>query len=221
MKLISYETIIDIINPPAPEELEKWTVENRIMMTPFAEEMAAANKAERGPGDMLGQSHLTAAAFWHAATRYPESNTLDQASFAGLVAGLATGLYGGFGTDQYEKENQASDIITALAGGMPAAPDEIVGTIPRGIENRPDMVEFTKKAFAFLEKFYFVDQEQAVMELIEDLDQNATARVLLSLARTKDSYAELAFTVREFLARREPISSLRKAVKKATDLAAE
>jgi hypothetical protein len=212
------------MNPPAPKDLEAWVNDNNIAMAPFAEELeiSLADKSNGAddhdvPRDMPMpySGYVTAAACWWAETKHPDAEDIDKYSFAGLLSGLSTGLYGGFGTDQYPKENQAQDIVFALAGGLAAPPGQLVGLAPVGMENRKDIAELTRTAFAFLRSFYFDDQERAVMDLISNIDQNTTARILLALARTNDSYQRLAIAAKAYLQKKAPVSSLRKAVNEA------
>lgn len=49
-----------------------------------------------------------------AENNYPEAGIKDQCSFAGLVMYFATGAYGGYGTELYEKERIAEQKVHAF-----------------------------------------------------------------------------------------------------------
>ncbi len=91
----------------------------------ITEEMIQENSTELGAG-MPGlkesqKSDDRTIIYTHYALYYASHEGLDGVdlySYAGLVAGLVTGLHGGFGTDQYKKEIQvqerALDLLNVL-----------------------------------------------------------------------------------------------------------
>ncbi|MGI9951412.1 hypothetical protein V3F56_03535 [Moorellaceae bacterium AZ2] len=200
MKLINKETALEYFGAPGPEELAAWCQEHGYdSVDPTAYDM---------PSD-----HVLAAALWYVKSKHPEADNLDVCSYAGLVSYLATGLYGGFGTEEYAKERQAENIIIALAGGMVAPPGGVVGTIPEEVVKGTPSAEFTRRVLQFLDAFYFGDQEQAVAGLLEGVDEITAARVVLGMARTQAEYQHLTRVVDNFLKKKEKISTLRKAVR--------
>lgn len=203
IKLIDKKTSLEYFGAPGPGELATWCRENGYHGVDPA--------ADRG--DDLPSDYVLAAALWHARTRYPEAGNLDVCSYAGLVAYLATGWYGGFGTESYEKERQAEHIVLALAGGRPPAPDGIVALVPEEVVTGTPSADWTRRVIAFLDAFYFGDPEEAVARLLGDADDRTAARVVLALARTKAEYERLARVAEGFLKKKENISALRRAVR--------
>ena len=194
MELINKKAALDYFGAPGPEELETWCKENSF---------GGVFPTHEG----IPSDHILAAALWHA-SKFPNAETLDICSYAGLVTYLATGCYGGFGTDQYQKERQAEHIVLSLAGGIAPEPDGMLAYAP---SQEPD-ADFTKKALEFLDGFYFGDAEDAVLKAIED-DPIITARAILALARNRAEYEKLVRVADRFLKKKASISSLRKAVK--------
>lgn len=199
MELIDKKATLEYFGAPGPEELENWCKENS-----FGGVFPTQDDQHEG----IPSDHVLAAALWHA-SKFPNAETLDICSYAGLVTYLATGCYGGFGTDQYQKERQAEHIVLSLAGGIAPEPDGMLAYAPG---KEPD-ADFTKKALEFLDGFYFGDAEDAVIKAIEDVDPIITARAILALARNRAEYEKLVRVADRFLKKKASISSLRKAVK--------
>ena len=172
MKLISEKTVLEYFDAPGPQELLEWCRK---------ENFHGVNPTSKStPNDLV-----LAAALWHARTKYPEAGNLDVCSYGGLVSYLATGWYGGFGTDEYQKERRAENIVIALAGGIAPEPDSVVVFIPeRNLREEPT-AEFTRQALEFLDKFYFIGEEQAVVEILDRIEPMNAARVVLGLARSQ------------------------------------
>lgn len=200
MKLISEKTVLEYFNAPEPQELLEWCRK---------ENFHGVNPTSKStPNDLV-----LAAALWHARTKYPEAGNLDVCSYGGLVSYLATGWYGGFGTDEYQKERRAENIVIALAGGIAPEPDSVVVFIPeRNLREEPT-AEFTRQALEFLDKFYFIGEEQAVVEILDRIEPMNAARVVLGLARSQAEYKKLAQVADGFLKHKKNISALRKAVR--------
>jgi len=155
MQILNRSVVIDYFSAPEPEELEAWCKENGY------EGVFPTRDVEK---ENMPSDHVLAAALWYARQRYPDADKLDVCSYAGLMAYLVTGWYGGFGTDQYEKERRAENIILAMAGETPQG---------RGFEVMPKSVikgalaeEFTSRVLDFLEKYYFEDEKKAINELM-------------------------------------------------------
>lgn len=213
MHLIDKKTTLEFLSAPDPATLENWCRENNYGgVNPMQD--VQHDPALRPLGE-LPSDHVLAAALWHAETKHPDASHIDVCSFAGLVAYLATGWYGGFGTEEYEKERQAENIVIALAGGTAPAPDSPFGTIPESALTGRPSAEFTTKALRFLDEFYFGDQEKAVTELLESVDEKTAARVVLGLAKTQAQYRKLVEVASGFLKKKESISALRQAVREA------
>ena len=205
MKLISKKTVLEYFDAPGPQELSDWCREEKFSGV----DPAGGNVVDDGmPSDLV-----LAAALWHARTKYPEAGNLDVCSYGGLVSYLATGWYGGFGTEEYQKERRAENIVLALAGGTAPEPDGMIAFIPeRNLREEPT-AEFTRQVLEFLDKFYFVGEEQAVVEALDQTEPMNAARVVLGLARTRVEYERLARVADGFLKHKENISALRKAVR--------
>lgn len=180
------------------EALERWCQDNGYYG------VFPTKDVENGPSDLV-----LAAALYYAQNKHHNPSRIDVCSFATLVAYLATGWYGGFGTDEYEKEQIAEKIITAFAGGIPPAPDGVVGFVPA-----EEPVLDAEKVLRFLEGWYFEDQETALIELLEGCDSKTIAQAILAAARTQAEYEELAEVARDFLRHKANIASLRTVVKK-------
>jgi hypothetical protein len=197
MNLIDKKTVLNYFNAPAPEELKRWCEEKGYY---------GVNPVE----SFDDVDHVLAAALWYAKTKYSEAN-YDIASFAGLVSYLATGMYGGFGTENYTKERQAERIVVALAGGEEGI--DGIGWMPEQVIQGTPSEEFTIKVLRFLEEFYFVDEVKAIEEIIKTVDDTTVAKIILALANTPKEYQELVTVADKFLKKKESISSLRNAVK--------
>lgn len=193
MRLINKKATLEYFTAPGPKELEEWCREKGY---------GGVNPTRDLEHDDMPSDHILAAALWHAKSKYPDADSLDVCSYAGLAAYFATGWYGGFDTEHYEKERQAENIILTLAGGM-AAP-------PKGTPT----IEFTYRVLEFLDTFYFGNQEQAMVDLLGNVDNKTAAQVILSLAQTMTEYHCLAKVADGFLRKKENISSLREAVRK-------
>lgn len=146
MKLLDKEVTLSMLDAPEPEELAAWCKEHEYKgVTPVT----------------VSTDHILAAALWYAKNTYPDADNIDICSYAGLVSCLATGMYGGFGTEEYKKERRAENIIIGLAGGA--------GTNIDGmyiIPEQKQLAEFTRRILAFLNDFYFVDEGRALAGLM-------------------------------------------------------
>lgn len=208
MKLINGKIVLNEFGAPGPVELEAWCKENGFEGVLPTQD----NKQDSGIG--MPSDTVLASALWHAKDRHPDAELLDVCSFGGLVSYLATGWYGGFGTDYYVKERLAENIVTALAGGVPAEPDGFASLMPESRLTGEPSEAFTTLVLKFLERFYFEDQVAAVQDLIGlDEDGAISAQVILALAGDVAEYEKLASVADGFLKKKKPISSLREAVK--------
>jgi hypothetical protein len=156
MQFIDKQAVLSFFNAPSPTELETWCRENNYH---------GVEPTRDVPGDKHPSDHVLAAALWYAATSHPDAKNMDICSFGGLVSYLATGWYGGFGTDQYEKERRAENIIIGLAGGAQLAEAGFYA-VPTAVVNGVPSVEFTQRVLAFLDAFYFGDEARAVADLM-------------------------------------------------------
>lgn len=200
IKLIRLPVALEYFGAPNPTELSAWCQGKNY------EGIYPLRDIEE---DGMPSDHILAAALWHARTKYPEATDLDICSYAGLVAYLATGWYGGFGTDQYQKERQAENIALAFAGGRPPAPGGIFAFEPA----TAPAPEFTVQLLSFLDMFYFSSPVDAVAGILGGVDVAVAARIVLALARTRDEYNALVLAADGFLKKKESISTLRKAVR--------
>ena len=208
--MIDKQTTLKFFSAPDPVALEAWCRERNYGGVHPTQDVEH-NPAEAAvPGEFPS---VLAAALWHAETKHPDASHIDVCSFAGLVAYLATGWYGGFGTEEYEKERQAENIVIALAGGTAPTPYRLFGTIPESALTTKPGAEFTTKVLQFLDEFYFDDAEKAVTNLLETVDETTAARIVLGLARTQAQYRKLAEVANGFLKKKENISALRRAVR--------
>lgn len=167
MKLISKNTALEHFAAPGPEVLATWCKENQYTGV-----------------DPTRTDHVLAAALHYAEAKYPDADKLDICSYAGLVSYLTTGWYGGFGTEQYQKERQAENIIIGLAGGT-AGTIEGMYFIPGKAEKVTE--EFTHRILAFLDEFYFGDEKKAMSEL---LSKNALDMIRVGEVLTVSEVAE-------------------------------
>lgn len=212
MQLIDKKATLEFFAAPGAEELETWCRENGFTGVHPTQDAERAFTGAKVPSESPSD-HVLAAALYHATAKYPEADNIDVCSFGGLVAYLATGWYGGFGTESYDKEQQATNIVLALAGGLAPEPGDMFGLIPeRALTTQPS-AEFTNRVLDFLEGFYFGDPEGAVAELLESVDEKTAARVVLSLAKTQAEYKRLVEVANGFLKKKESISTLRQAVR--------
>lgn len=200
MKFIDKKTALEHFDAPGPQELLEWCRK---------ENFHGVNPTSENTSNDL----VLAAALWHAKTKYPKAKNLDICSYGGLVSYLATGWYGGFGTEEYQKERRAENIVLALAGCIPPEPNNIIAFIPeRNLREEPT-AEFTRQTLKFLDKFYFIGEEQAVVEILDRIEPMNAARVVLGLARSQAEYKKLAQVADGFLKHKKNISALRKAVR--------
>jgi len=170
MKFIDKTAGLSFLNAPDPDYLAQWCRDNGF------------NGVE--PSKEFGDD-IMASALYYGRTNYPDADNIDVCSFAGLVAYLATGMYGGFGTEEYKPERQAENIILAWAGGMAPPPGEVVAFTP--VEEDVS-AEFTRDVLSFLDAFYFVDREKAVADLISRVDKAAVTRIVLALSESQTQY---------------------------------
>lgn len=198
MRLFEVNAVKEFLRNPDRGRLEGWLEENNFS------------------GIDLSNDHdyITAAALYYAKTKYPDAKLIDVCSFAALTAYLSTGMYSGFGTDEYIKERQAENIIISAAGGQAPSPDGIIALIPAGAEENPNK-DFTYKMMTFLERFYFDDEVKAVNELLDISEDIVKAKIVLSLAKTQAEYQEAVEVADEFLKHKTNMTSLKKAVRKA------
>lgn len=111
-------------------------------------------------GEFSRQTDWLETARQWAAEHYPQASNLDHCSFAALVESFTTGLYGGYGTESYPKEEQIQDIILAFAGGRPASAGGIVALSPlinaegRALLPLPE-AEWTRLALELMTIAYF------------------------------------------------------------------
>lgn len=157
MKLIDKQTALSYFDVPMNcIELEAWCRENGY---------SGVDPTRDIPNESYPSDYVLASALWWAQNRYPDANNLDICSFASLVAYLATGWYGGFGTDQYEKERRAENIVLSLAGGTQTA-EPYFYVVPVSVVNGTPTVDFTRRVLEFLDTFYFIDERRAITELM-------------------------------------------------------
>lgn len=193
MKLIDKKTALEYFDAPDPLELSDWCQK---------EKFCGVDPACKVEDDDLPSDHVLAAALWYARHKFPNAEKVDVCSYAGLVAYLVTGWYGGFGTEEYPKERRAENIVLALAGWT---------AIPSNREK--PTVKFTRQVLNFLDEFYFVGEEQAVVNILDQIEPLNAAHVVLGLARTQTEYKQLARVADGFLKHKQNISALRRAVR--------
>jgi hypothetical protein len=182
MQFVDKQATLEFFNPPSPAELETWCRENGF------DGVFPTRDIQR---DGMPSDHILAAALWYAATNHPDAGNLDICSFAGLVAYLATGWYGGFGTEEYEVERQAENIVIAWAGGVAPSPEGVIGFIPEKLLKQGTPRKFTNEVLRFLDSFYFGDREKAVTELLSRVDKQTAAQIVLGLASTEKQYLNI------------------------------
>lgn len=157
MKLIDKQTALSYFDVPMNcIELEAWCRENGY---------SGVDPTRDIPNESYPSDYVLASALWWAQTNHPDADKLDICSFAGLVAYLATGWYGGFGTDQYEKERRAENIVLSLAGGTQTA-EPYFYVVPVSVVNGTPTADFTRRVLEFLDAFYFASEHRAITELM-------------------------------------------------------
>ncbi len=97
---------------------------------------------------------ILALAIHYAASRYPLAEDRDVASFATLIQYFATGMYGGFGTEEYGREKLAHETVLRMAGGY-SLPHSHWSIIPQALVDGSPSPEFTRRALRVLEGIYF------------------------------------------------------------------
>src|SRR5579875_3712946 len=65
-----------------------------------------------------------------AEQRYPHEDPIKYASFATLLYSFITGLYGRYGTEDYDLERRVENLILAFAGGEPLDPGSVIAITP-------------------------------------------------------------------------------------------
>ena len=100
--------------------------------------------------------------------RHLHAAQIDICSAAAVVGLFTTGAYSGFGTEEYEKELKARNLIIAFAGGVPAYDDDEEVYLPRADDEDNvrlpyDRKAWTRDAFELLESFYFGDECEAAI----------------------------------------------------------
>ncbi|KAF2958416.1 hypothetical protein AS159_01570 [Thermotoga sp. Ku-13t] len=143
MSIIRSDELIRLVGNPGRDELERFAELYGIMGTDTSNE----------------HDYITLAVMRYARGKYPNASAYDVASFGSILPYLATGMYGGFGTDQYWKEELADMAIIAACGGVPPAPGELLAIMPRGAKLD------TAIALDFLTEWYFGDSAKALIEL--------------------------------------------------------
>jgi len=187
VQVLNKSTVIDYFSAPGPAELEAWCRENGY------EGVLPTQDVE---GENMPSDHVLAAALWYARTKHPNADNLDVCSFAGLVSYLATGWCGGFGTDQYEKERRAENIVLALAGCTPVGNISVGGLWFMPEQSKPGE-ELTLRVLNFLEEYYFQDEKKALAELMSKhaLDMVRSGEVL-TVSQVAKEYGLTDRTVR-------------------------
>ena len=207
MILLDKKTLYQIFDAPEPAELDMFLKKHG-----FSAAYLSPEQDETG-------GYTLSAAVYYAHKKHPGAENIDVCSFAGLVQYYATGWYGGFGTEDYEKERIIDNIMLSLVGGSPAAPDSIVSFAPDDLlaGGRTVTPEETEERISILDRCYFGDLGEAVAGIIESIPPDVAARVVLSMARTQADYKSLAKTAGDFLKRKATIGDLRRAVKITSD----
>jgi|YNPBryunderm2012_1023409.scaffolds.fasta_scaffold05191_7 hypothetical protein len=146
MNLFDKKTVKEYLQAPGEEELISWVLEHNQHLK--REEIKIEN-----------EGYFLIVALRYAKEKYPEAQELDRASFATVVAGYTTGLFGGFGTDWYWKEKLAHELIALKFGGW--YNDALgLGFLPP--ETQKITPDATKEILIILEELYFGDA-QSVM----------------------------------------------------------
>ncbi len=178
MKLFHKKTVMDIMNPPEAKNLAKWSEENHYYINFMFDD-----------GSIEENNYIFASALYFAHQHYPDANHYNIGSFAFVVSGYVTGMWGGFGMHDEPIDLQAENIIVALAGGIPSEPETGLGFVTEQMLSEEPGVEFTRRALNILVEFYFVDAKQAAFNLINSAEGTKDAvKLLLALARTQDEY---------------------------------
>jgi len=136
------------------------TEENKVLNLLNSKECTNINEDKEHGNSVLNN------ALYYSIVKYPGIKNIKTSSFAGLVAYLTSGWYGGFGTENYQ-------------------PERTVEVIIRNWKNvsKLNEEEFTKKAIKFLEYFYFKNYMETI-ELITGFnieDPEITANVIMYL----------------------------------------
>jgi NAD kinase len=204
MKLIDKYATLDYLNASEPHQLESWCQENGYHGVYPTRDVAKI-------GHDMPSDYILAAALSYAKNKYPDADNLDVCSYAGLVAYLATGWYGGFGTEEYEKERQAEHIVVALAGGVGG--DGIYLMPESAVKGESATMDFTQQILNFLSQFYFEDKQKAVINLLDAVEDQVAAKLILSLTTVQDEYRAIAHIANEFLRKKATPKELREAVR--------
>lgn len=134
--------------------------------------------------------------------KYPNYSDMDRLSYSVLVEYLASGEYKGNQVlANYSKERRAEAIITAWGTAYLQA---LARNEAAGLFN-------AEKALAFLEEFYFVDEDQAIIRLMSELPGVVAGRITLLLLKYRENVSELIDTVGSFLSKKSTTGALRAA----------
>lgn len=127
--------------PLSRTELEEFLSEKRIFGLDLSEE---------GYTD----DTILAKAIWYAYTHYPDSDLRDKLSFATMIQYFVTGMYGGFGLEEYEKEKLAEKLIMEMIGGRLDI-NTGFGLMPQYVLEQGLTAERTEECFNALVHHYF------------------------------------------------------------------
>lgn len=181
MKIIDLQTAKEFFNAPAGEKLQEWCSQNGF--------------CGLFPEEENEHDFITAAALYYAKTKHPKAKYIDICSFASIVAYFTTGMYAGFGTEEYVKERIAENAAIAFAGGVAPVPGSIFGLIPEKPQvNSLDMLDF-------FEAFYFNDKCAAVAQIMNISRKETAINIMLAFADSKEKYTELVEVANNFLQR--------------------
>lgn len=206
MKLLDRDTVIQIFDPPPEPEFRE-----------FLDSHGFTACTTDPQDDYTGNFTLSSAIYW-SLKRHPDADMFDVGSFAGLVQGYSSGFFGGFGTDEYRKEQIIRNIILSIHGGTPAQPGEIISMVPAEIiTGKSATPEQTERIIGILDHCYFGDLIDAISDLIETSTPEAAARILVSMAGTTAEYREACQTAQDFLKRKKTIGDLRRSIKKIAE----
>ena len=97
------------------EKFELGTVKNEQFPDVTIESVLGNNSSEFNFLMLMYDLYLEKIKEW-AEKNYPEAGIKDHCSFAGLIMYFATGAYGGYGTELYEKERIAERKVHAFYG---------------------------------------------------------------------------------------------------------
>lgn len=104
--------------------------------------------------ELEAYDYFLALGIWYANEKYPEAKLIDKLSFATLLSYFATGLYGGFGTEEYKKEQLIDKHIIEKIGGKFSIKTGF-GFIPKDVLDNGLSEKDTEECFYELEKQYF------------------------------------------------------------------